>query len=465
MRSIAKPPLSARELCHQVLVQPATRGQPATRRLDELLAKSQLSPSERGLATDLVHGVVRRRATLDALLRQHVSRPLDNVESPALTWLQMASWELLFSNSAPQYAILNETAECVKRQGKPHWTGFINGVLRSVTRDLTEDYSPEPAANAIPCEPGKYRRVRSTPFADPGAYPRQYFCAAFSFPEWLVERWERRLSRDELLRLGFWFNAPPVLTLRANLLATTRDALLASWQAAGLEATAGLHPQAIRLAQSARVTQLPGFDEGWFVVQDESAMAAASLLQVRPGQQVLDLCAAPGGKTTHLAELMQNRGELVAADVDDRRLKLVSEACARLKISIVRCEPLPREMTRLPWGPFDAVLLDVPCSNSGVLGKRPEVRWRLMPTDLDELPVIQLRLLKAALLAVRRPGRVVYSTCSIEPEENEQVVRRALEQHPEFHLLHEVRHRPGEPGDGGYQALLATSPGVGETAA
>jgi 16S rRNA (cytosine967-C5)-methyltransferase len=183
-------------------------------------------------------------------------------------------------------------------------------------------------------------------------------------------------------------------------------------------------------------------------------MEAATRLAPQPGERVLDLCAAPGGKTLHLAALMQNQGQIIAADSDQRRLKQVADSARRLHASIITCETIAADTSRLPQGPFDAVLLDVPCSNTGVLGKRPEVRWRLTPADLVELPQIQYRLLQAALRVVRPGGRVLYSTCSIEPEENSQLIQAALKTRRRPRLIEECHHWPGEPCDGAYQALL-----------
>jgi 16S rRNA (cytosine967-C5)-methyltransferase len=186
-------------------------------------------------------------------------------------------------------------------------------------------------------------------------------------------------------------------------------------------------------------------------VQDESAMQVASALALEPGSVILDLCAAPGGKTTHLAELMANRGRIVACDIDQRRLANVTELARRLGIDIIEPCLLGKDEPA-PAGPFDAVLVDVPCSNTGVLGRRPEARWRLKPDDLRHLPRLQASLLRQACDRVRPGGAVVYSTCSIEPEENGELVRSVLS--PGLELEAEQERRPGLPADGGYWARL-----------
>ncbi|MFN9271258.1 MAG: 16S rRNA (cytosine(967)-C(5))-methyltransferase RsmB [Planctomycetaceae bacterium] len=451
------PPQSARRLAHQVLERAVDRTIPPSRRLEELLGRSTLSPGDRGWATQMVHGVLRRQPTLDLVLKKYLQRPLGQVEGGALNWLRLATYELLFVPSTPSYAVLNETVNAAKQAGQPRWAGFLNGVLRSLTRDLTEEYQGWPAANTVPDDEGRYRLLKQSPFPDPVANPADYLAAAFSLPAWLVGRWTRRFSSEDLRSFGFWFNAPPRLSLRTNTLRTTRDALLEALRERGVAAQPGQQPEAIVLERTTRVTELPGFADGWFAVQDESAMAAARLLAPRPGERVLDLCAAPGGKTTHLAQLMENQGEIVAVDVDIPRLSRVTEACRRLGLGIVRCELLGREAEELPVVGLDAILLDVPCSNTGVLGKRPEVRWRLQTRDLHELAKIQSRLLRMALRGVRPGGRVVYSTCSLEPEENEELVRRVVQEQGGFQIVRSQLHLPGRPGDGACQCLLESS--------
>jgi 16S rRNA (cytosine967-C5)-methyltransferase len=296
--------------------------------------------------------------------------------------------------------------------------------------------------------------VQGNPFPDPAKDPLGYFVAAFSMPKWLAERWLSRASQSELMRLGFWFNTPAKLCLRVNTLQTTRERLLEAFHEAKIEARPGIDPEAIWLDETAFVQRLPRFEAGWFAVQDESAMAAARLLDPRPGQTVLDLCAAPGGKTTHLAGLMNNEGRIVAADVDGERLRRVEESCRRLGVRIVETHVVQRDGIDLADESFDRILVDVPCSNTGVLGKRPEVRWRLQPADIIELAGIQTRLLRAACARLRPSGRLVYSTCSIEPEENRAIVNAVLRERNDIVLLKELHHTAGQPADGGYQALL-----------
>jgi 16S rRNA (cytosine967-C5)-methyltransferase len=446
--------MTGRQIAYEVLQRWNPRSRHSTRLLDEYFSRAEIVPAERRLATELVHGVMRRRETLNALLRPHVNRPLAQVEPGALTLLWLGAYQLAMLSGIPSYAVVNETTELARRAGKPQWTGFVNAVLRSLSRSISDEFSAGPAANALPLAPGRFRVLKENVFSDPETAWPEYFVAAFSFPRWLAARWQARFDRNELERLGFWFNSPAPLCLRSNSLRTMRDQLLERLCEASVKARAGTQPDAVWLEETAFVQDLPGFHEGLFSVQDESAIAAAALLDPQPGERVLDLCAAPGGKSTHLAALMKNEGRLLAADVDRDRLRRVEESCRRLGVSIVGTRVMSRESVDLTGEMFDRILLDAPCSNTGVLGKRPDARWRLSPDDISELASIQARLLREAARYLAPGGRLVYSTCSFEPEENQAVVASFLADQAEFGIVRELHHIPGQPADGAYQALL-----------
>jgi len=346
----------------------------------------------------------------------------------------------------------------------------------------------------------RYRLLDREVFPGLHDIPR-YVSAAFGLPLWLVIRWERRLDRERLFRLASTFNFRPPLTLRVNRLRTSREELLAllsehaEQQASEtseseqnsadlineVSATAenvadeqlaaedsehqsrsprravfgeGRLPDTIWCRAAGNPATLPGFAAGLFTVQDETAMSAVTLLDPEPGQNVLDLCAAPGTKSTHIAELMNNDGSILAADSDAVRLERVSQNARRLSLDIISTVTVQDDLSDLPQGPFDAILVDAVCSNTGVLAKRPEVRTRLRRADVEELAGLQLKLLTAAAERLAPGGRLVYSTCSIEPEENSGVIARFLESTPGFQIKETREFFPGEPSDGGFQTLL-----------
>jgi 16S rRNA (cytosine967-C5)-methyltransferase len=313
--------------------------------------------------------------------------------------------------------------------------------------------TPNPSPPRGEGNQNRYRKLSKPVLPDPDEDEVSYLAVGFSWPRWLAERWHARYGWEECVRLGFWFNAPPPLWLRVNKLHGDREEYRLRLAAGLIDAEPGEHPQALRLVESHAVRDLPGYAEGDFAIQDASAMAVGSALNPQPGMTVLDLCAAPGGKTTHLAELMNNRGKIVACDIEKKRLDTVTSLCQRLGVTIV--EPvLLKETDDPPAGPFGAALVDVPCSNTGVLGRRPEVRWRLKPNEFEHLIRLQTRLLLSAVERVKPGGAVVYSTCSIEPDENEGVVKAVRRAMKGLKLEAEGHAIPGKPADGGYWARL-----------
>ncbi len=443
---------NARSLALQILLDCRKHDAFVGEILDRQLAAHPLSAADRRLVTQLVYGVLRRRGTLRALLQPLVNRPAHQVESWLWDALSLGACQLALLTHVPAHAAVHETVELAVSFGRPAARGFLNGVLRRVAELMTDERTMTPAADALPLEHGEYRRLSRPMLPDPATHPQEYLAAAFSLPDWLVQRWLPRYGVVECQRLGFWFAGPAPLTLRCQPLRCPREHLLAALRDAGHDAQAGEHPQAIRLRESGPIRDLPGYADGWFSVQDESAMRVASALAPEAGETILDLCAAPGGKTTHLAELMGNIGRIVACDVDEQRLRIVADLASRLGLSSVETCHLHGEHG--PHGSFDRVLVDVPCSNTGVLGKRPEARWRLRPGDLRQLVALQTRLLRTAVQCVRPGGAIVYSTCSIEPEENRQVVESVLRESPSLCLQAMEDAVPGQPADGGFWARL-----------
>lgn len=490
-RVVSMPPVppgkTARQVALATLLAAAYSNDYVNEHLETEITRGALPSIERPLATELVFGVVRRKNTLDALLAAAVNRPRENVEPALWMLLRLGAYQLSLCDGVADYAAISETVELGRWLGRDDWTGFANGCLRSITRLITEQSIDGPSPFALPLTAGRYRRLSQPIFANPFGSPTSrgsvdsefknseievnqqgckgrrdsggslsYISKAFSLPYWIVERWSERFDFEELCRLGFWFNTPSPLSLRVNRLRTDRDALLAKFAEAGIVARAGDLPTSIRLDSPTRIDQLPGFAEGEFVVQDESAQQAAELLAPNPGQTVLDLCAAPGTKTTHLAELMRNEGRLIATDSSESRLKLVPQNAERLGLSIIETAVVTLEGADIPAGPFEAILIDAPCSNTGVLGKRPDARWRIQPEDLEELSRIQLLLLLAAADRLKPGGRIVYSTCSIEPDENTSVVEAACHFRPKLQIIEQRELIPGCNADGGFQCLLRT---------
>ncbi|GFE62322.1 16S rRNA (cytosine(967)-C(5))-methyltransferase RsmB [Geobacter sp. AOG2] len=401
-----------RQSACQVLLRIAKEGGFADRLIDRELEKGHLTGPDRGLFPELVFGVLRRRGSLDHILAQLLDKPLDTLQPQALTILRLGLYQLACLDRIPESAAVNESVNLAKEL-VPRAGGLINAVLRNYLRRKNDLTFPDPASN-------------------PGAS----IAARHSQPEWLVTQWLDQLDLPEAEALAEASSRQPPLTLRANTLRTTRDELLRLFTESGVSATPCAHsPHGIQVEGRHQLPTLPGYREGLFAVQDEASQMVALLLDPQPGERVLDCCAAPGGKATHLAQLLANRGELLATDISRAKLPVVREAAQRLGIDClaVATADLHRPET-LPTGTFDRVLLDAPCSGLGVIRRNPEAKWRLTPDDILRLAAAQKAMCANTATMVKDGGTLIYSTCSTSREENEEVVQDFLSRHPNYVL-------------------------------
>jgi 16S rRNA (cytosine967-C5)-methyltransferase len=447
-------PTPSRETALNVLLAAERSGRFVSDVAHRQIAETPLSPADRALVSELVHGVVRRRATLDAVVAAYSDTRLWRLDSRLLWVLRLAVYQMLFLTRIPPRAAVDEAVKLARRIGLGWLTAFANGLLRNVGRGLTPagplaDRVAGPR-HVIPIDTERTIVSARAVLPHPEKDLTAFLAAAYSYPEWLVARWLARFEDAAARALLAAGNERLPLHLRVNRLRTTRDELIARLTAAGLQARPSELPDAIELAAPHQaVTDLPGFAEGLFYVQDLTAMQAAPRLRPQAGERLLDLCAAPGGKTTHLAELMGNQGAIVASDASPDRLAQVEENAQRLGVTIITTVP-PDQVA----GEFDAVLLDAPCTNTGVLARRAEARWRLSDEALAAAVDQQRHLLDAAAARVRPGGRLLYSTCSIEPEEDRAQIDAFFARHPDFALLEDDLFLPTPTHDGGYLALL-----------
>ncbi|MBM4045539.1 MAG: 16S rRNA (cytosine(967)-C(5))-methyltransferase RsmB [Planctomycetes bacterium] len=449
----------ARRLALKVLLSLAHGHKFVQERLDEIFGRIPLSWPDKALLNELVFGVVRHRATLDAVIDTFSKVRSGRIEPAVRDVLRLGIYQLVMLDRIPESAAVNTSVELAK-EVSAGGHGFVNAMLRAVARGIEakglETLSADRARHGIRAKSGKWCVFRQPILPPPDRNPAAHLAAALSHPEWLVKRWVERMGQDRAVRLCEANNRVRPIFLRCNVLRTTRADLLARLRAAGTPACEGPHDLSLAMDSRVAVAEIPGFAEGFWQVQDVSSMCVVDMLGVTDAQRVLDLCAAPGGKASHMAELMSNRGMVVAMDRSPGRLRLVRENCQRLGLHNIRL--VTADARHLPLrvdARFDRVLVDAPCSNTGVLSRRPEARWRLSPEGLTELATLQRELLTAGVVALREGGRAVYSTCSIEPEENEQVVAKVLAEHPELELEREERFLPHQSaGDGGYAAVL-----------
>ncbi|MCA9086344.1 MAG: hypothetical protein KDA81_19935, partial [Planctomycetaceae bacterium] len=421
--------------------------------LNEAVPRFGLSTRDRAAALEIASGVLRRRRTLDTLIEAFLSRSRIQVEPDLWRLLQIGAFQVALMTT-PQHAAVDSTVELTRRVGRDRWSGFVNGVVRNIARSLSDEQCDEPSPAALPTERGQFRRLKQPIFANPADQLSEYIGQAFSLPPFLADRWSQRWPLPELLDVCFHSIDIPDIVLRVNRLVKTRDEMLSILQQANVVATPGDNPWAIHLAHGTRVHDLPGFTEGWWSVQDESAMAVAELVAPQPDEHLLDLCAAPGGKSTHLAELAGDQLSITACDVAEHRLDRIRENAQRLNLNSIHLQLISRDGDDPAGRKFDAVLVDVPCSNSGVLARRPEARWRISEAEISDLVQLQTRLLLTALDRTRPGGRIVYSTCSIEPEETTELIANVVSAVPDMQLVEQHLRRPGHGGDGAFQALI-----------
>ena len=393
-------PANPRQAACNVLNRIRKEGGYADQLMDRELAAGQLSGPDRGLFAELVFGVLRRQGTLDHILGQLLDQPLAKLEPLVLILLRVGLYQLACLDRIPESAAVNETVKLAK-QSIPRASGLVNAVLRSYLR----------------------RREQIT-FPDPLTEPATAIAARHSHPIWLVRQWLDQIGAEETALLAEASSCPPPLTLRVNTLITSRADFLQLLAEHDINAApCRFSPDGVTIEGRQQITGLPGFQDGLFTVQDEASQMAALLMGVRPGELVLDCCAAPGGKVTHLAQLMENRGEIMATDISTRKLPLIRETASRLGINIITTATanLLQPQT-LPQARFDRILLDAPCSGLGIIRRNPEAKWRLTPDDLTRLAASQKKMLENAFTLLKPGGVLLYSTCSTTLEENEDVV-------------------------------------------
>lgn len=409
-RSTAKPTPSPRRAAFDTLQQLSGSDLHADDLIDQMLSRNQLQGPDRGLFAELVFGVLRRQGTLDHYLSQLVQQPLDRIELPVLLVLRLGLYQLRYLDRVPSHAAVHETVELAK-EVLPRASGLINGVLRNYLR-----------------------KHGSLTLPDPTLMPSVWLSAAYSVPGWLAEQWLQQLPQNEAAGLAAASAEIPPLTLRTNTLKTSRADLLQCFTDAGISAESCRYsPEGIQVLDRCHVTSLPGFDIGLFTVQDEASQIATHLLGAQPGEQILDMCAAPGGKATHLAQLMTDQGQVMATDLNARRIRRIRESADRLGLTCIQ----PAAGDALAPGYqqgylFDRILLDAPCSGLGVIRRNPEAKWRLAPAELTRCAARQRLLIDAAATLLKPGGILVYATCSTAVEENEAVVADFISRHHAF---------------------------------
>jgi 16S rRNA (cytosine967-C5)-methyltransferase len=392
--------------------------------LDEVGDAAELPDRrDRVLFNAIVFGVLRWRGRLDYILARFSKLPAAKIEPAVLNILRVGLFQVVHLTRVPPSAAVNTAVELAKSRATERAASFVNAVLRKAAAEHDRVVFPE--------------WTRS---------PVKALAAEASFPEWLLERWLTRYGPDGTRALCDSINAIPPLTLRANTLKTTRTELMAALneQAEAIEATTRAADGIRVRGLQKKLPELAAFQNGWFQVQDEAAQLVSVLLDPQPGEHVLDACAGRGGKTGHLAQLMRNRGTIVAVDTSAGRLAQLREEMRRLGVTIGVAEEwdVAGGVAERYAGRFDRILIDAPCSGLGTLRRNPDIRWSSSPKKLRPLAGMQLRLLEGAAGALKPHGVMVYAVCSPEPEETEAVVKAFLEKNRSFRVDRQPRDLP-----------------------
>ena len=420
--------------------------------LEKLLGETD----QRQKATDLVFGTLRNRGAIDTVITSFSDRHVERIQKELLSIIRIGAYELIYCPTTQEHAIVNEAVEHVKAIARQKQTGFVNAVLRQILRHIS--YRQHPLSQAQTRRTLIQTATSGCEFdkdflPDLKTKPAEYLSTVFSLPEWLVINWLDAYGEASARKICLASNRKPSITLRPNRLRTTTAALVEKLQQAGTESEISSDESLVRIKNPRAITQLPGFAEGEFIVQDITASKPVRHLDPQPGWTILDLCAAPGVKTTQLAEATGDTATIVATDINHRRLTKVKENITRLGIQSVDI----KSYENVPNSEFDCVLLDVPCSNTGVLAKRLEARYRISPRGIRALIRTQSELLSLAAVKIKPLGKICYSTCSIEKCENNEIIRNFLERNPGFELELEELILPSAEvfdHDGGYTAIL-----------
>ncbi|WEK52848.1 MAG: 16S rRNA (cytosine(967)-C(5))-methyltransferase RsmB [Candidatus Cohnella colombiensis] len=406
-------PQGAREVAMQVLLKVETEGAYSGLTLNHALESFELSRPDSALATELVYGTIQRLNTIDDVLKRRVKGWPKKVEPWVRCLLRLSYYQLRWLDRVPPHAVVDEAVTIAKKHGHSGIAGLVNGVLRSVIRDGIDESLPQQMSI------------------------EERISLSFSHPQWLIKRWLRDYGQATTEAICAANNEPPHSSVRVNPLRMNREELLTEMTRIGIEANASpLSIQGVVASKAGNLVHTSWYSDGRMSVQDESSMLVAAVADPQPGMAVLDCCAAPGGKSTHLAELMRNEGKVVANDLHPHKQALIGKQAERLGLSCI--ETMTSDAAdlaeRLSPQSFDVVLLDAPCSGLGVIRRKPEIKWNKTEDDIASLAILQSQLLRRVQELVKPGGTLVYSTCTIAPEENEQTIKHFMNEFPDFEL-------------------------------
>jgi 16S rRNA (cytosine967-C5)-methyltransferase len=401
----------ARRAAFDILLRVETEGSYASVLLAGL---TNLSREDRALAQELTLGVLRQQKTLDYFIERYTQRKIKKLDLPVILALRLGLYQIRFLTRIPQSAAVNESVNLVKKARKMSATGMVNAALRNAVRHLEE-------------KPGEAIKDKM-----------ERLSVESSHMPWMLAHWAASFGEDEMQRLALANNQTPETAFRINTLRAGSEETLSRLEAEGVKMRPSKITSGAYVIESGQASALNTFaEEGLIYIQDEASQLVSLLLDVKLHQRILDMCAAPGSKTSHIAALTQNRAQIIACDIHAHRLETLIANCQRLGVTSVETVQLAA-VEDLPFASgekFDRILIDAPCTGTGTLRRNPEIKWRLAPDDIKRLAEIQYTLLERGAQLLTDGGRLIYSTCSLEREENEEVVQKFLEANTKFHLL------------------------------
>ena len=429
--------MDAREIALKIIVEVNENSAYANLELDKTLKQANLADTrDRAFITDLVYGTVKYKGRLDWIIDQFAKPKVKKMAPMIRNIIRMGLYQMIFLDKVPVSAAINESVNLGKKYGHKGTIGFINGVLRNISRNLENIKYPNKEAQ-----------------------PVDYLASFYSFPKWMIKKWVKDYGVENTEKLCIYFNKPAPLWIRTNTLKTTREELKEQLQMEEIETQASSKvPEGLRLKNNSGITNLKGFEEGLFTVQDESSMIVSHVLNPQKNDFIIDTCSAPGGKTGHIAQLMHNEGRILALDIHKHRIELIKENCVRLGITNVETALVDaREISQHLHEFADGILIDAPCSGLGVLARRADSRWQKEEKDVEELSKLQYEILKSASELVKAKGTLIYSTCTIDSRENTEVVEKFLKDNTDFYLdtsLNEYLPYETDEGKEGYIQYL-----------
>ncbi|MDQ0206407.1 16S rRNA (cytosine(967)-C(5))-methyltransferase RsmB [Alkalicoccobacillus murimartini] len=384
--------------------------------LNETRKNAGLDRRDSALLTEIVYGTIQRKLTLDYYLKPFIKQDLKKLDTWVLVLLRLSIYQMVYLDRVPERAVVHEAVTIAKKNGHKGISGMVNGVLRAFQR------AQRPSFDLIK-DPVERLSIKS------------------SHPVWLLKRWIDQYGQEETEAMCDENLLPAPVTMRVNLTRTTRDEVIHQLTSEGIEAVAAEFTEVGVIIEKGAVFESDAYMQGLITAQDESSMMVASALSPEPGMNVLDTCAAPGGKTTHLAERMNNEGQVLALDLHPQKIKLIQAQAKRLGLSSIKAEALDARKLVDHADEYDRVLVDAPCTGFGVLKRKPDIKWSKTEQDVTQIARIQADILSAASTRVKNGGLLVYSTCTVDKAENEETIKAFLKNHPDFSLDSDLKNR------------------------